>query len=252
MVAFQSVPDSGALALGGAELNAEEPRQARATGAGVPWQQWLGIPLNVALFVLLMVLGWGDPRGFFAHPARTGGVVVLALMLPVMTLCTAGRSRGVRHAPDWKPFFPMLVAHSLFTAYLMPWMDARNVWVLPDSDALRWTGLAFLVAGALLRIGPMMNLGRRFSAAVAIQDGHRLQTGGWYAMVRHPSYLGILLLDVGFAALFRSALGFALLPLVFWMFKKRMDVEEALLLDQFGGEYRDYMNRTARLVPGVY
>jgi protein-S-isoprenylcysteine O-methyltransferase Ste14 len=218
----------------------------------VPWQQALGIPLNVVLFILLMVLGWGNVRGFFAHPARTGAVLVLVLMMPVMTFRTGGRSRGVRHAPDWKPFFPMLVAHSLFTAYGMPYMDARNLWVIPGEDVLRWSGLALLAAGGWLRIGPMMELGRRFSSAVAIQADHRLHTGGFYAAVRHPSYLGILLMDLGFAGLFRSVLALLLLPLVFWMFKRRMDVEEALLQEQFGSEYREYVDRTARLVPGVY
>jgi protein-S-isoprenylcysteine O-methyltransferase Ste14 len=218
----------------------------------VPWRQAVGIPLNVALFVVLMVLGWGDARGFFAHPARVGAAVVLALMVPVMTLCTAGRSRGVAHAPDWKPFFPMLVAHSLFTAYVMPWMDARNVFVLPGGDGLRWVGLALLATGALLRLGPMVELGRRFSSKVAIQAGHSLHTGGWYSGVRHPSYLGILLMDLGFAGVFRSAVALALMPLVFWMFKRRMDVEERFLIDRFGDEYRAYMRRTARIVPRVY
>ena len=43
-----------------------------------------------------------------------------------------------------------------------------------------------------------------------------------------------------------------LLPIVFYMFKKRMDIEESLLLQEFGEEYREYMKRSARLVPGVY
>jgi len=39
---------------------------------------------------------------------------------------------------------------------------------------------------------------------------------------------------------------------VFWMFKRRMDVEEGFMTEQFGPAYRDYMGRTARLMPGVY
>jgi len=50
----------------------------------------------------------------------------------------------------------------------------------------------------------------------------------------------------------RSAPAVALLPLVFWMFKRRMDVEEAFMTGRFGDEYRDYAARTARLLPGVY
>jgi protein-S-isoprenylcysteine O-methyltransferase Ste14 len=219
---------------------------------GRSWRQLVGIPLNVLSFLLLIVMGWGSWSGFFAHPVRVGVVAIHLLMLPVMTLCTAGRSRGLKHASDWRPFFPLLVFHSLLTAWVMPAMDARDLWTLPGGDALRWTGLAFLAAGAALRVWPMIELGSRFASVVALQEGHRLTTRGVYALVRHPSYVGILLMDVGFAGVFRSTVAVLLLPMVFWMFSRRMDVEERFLLEEFGGEYRAYMARTARLLPLVY
>ncbi len=218
----------------------------------VPILQAVGIPLNVLLFLLLMVMGWGSVRGFFAHPVRVGVVVLHVLMIPVMTFSTSGRSRGLRHAPDWRPFFPLLVLHSLFTAYVMPYMDAREIAVLPGRDALRWTGFALLALGVLFRMGPMLELGRRFVSVVALQPEHSLHTSGFYSRLRHPSYLGILLMDLGFAGVFRSSLALLLMPVVFWMFKRRMDAEEAFLAAQFGDEYRAYMVKTARLLPGVY
>jgi protein-S-isoprenylcysteine O-methyltransferase Ste14 len=220
--------------------------------ARVPLKQLIGIPLNVLLFLLLMVMAWGSWSGFFAHPVRVGVVIVHLLMMPVMTLCTAGRSRGVKHAPDWRPFFPLLMAHSLFTAWIMPYMDARDLYVLPGGDPIRWIGLAILSCGAALRVWPMMSLGGRFASVAAIQAGHSLKTSGVYRLVRHPSYVGILLMDVGFALVFRSSIAVLLLPIVFWMFKRRMDVEESLLVEEFGAEYRGYMGRTSRLLPGVY
>jgi protein-S-isoprenylcysteine O-methyltransferase Ste14 len=199
-----------------------------------------------------MVLAWGSWSGFVASPVRVGVIVVHLLMIPVMTLCTSGRSKGLDHAPDWKPFFPLLVFHSLFTACAMPWLDARDLWVWPGGDVLRWAGLVVLTAGVTLRLGPMLALGRRFASVVALQPDHALATTGFYARVRHPSYLGILLMDVGFAGVFRSMPAVVLLPLVFWMFKRRMDVEEGFMIARFGDEYREYSARTARLVPGVY
>jgi protein-S-isoprenylcysteine O-methyltransferase Ste14 len=87
---------------------------------------------------------------------------------------------------------------------------------------------------------------------VARQEGHSLETSGIYAFVRHPSYVGILLMDIGFAGIFRSSIALLLLPVVFWMFKRRMDVEESFMVGEFGEDYRDYMKRTPRLAPGVY
>lgn len=220
--------------------------------SGVSWRQAIGIPLNVLLFLFLMVMGWGSWQGFFAHPVRVGVVLLHLLMIPVMTFSTSGRSKGLKHSPDWRPFFPLLVFHSLFTAFVMPYMDARDLWVLPGGDALRWVGLVVLAIGVALRLGPMLELGRRFVSVVALQPDHTVHTGGFYTWVRHPSYLGILLMDLGFAGVFRSVVALALMPVVFWMFKRRMDVEEAFMVDQFGSQYRDYMGRTRRILPGVY
>ena len=217
-----------------------------------PLAQLIGIPLNVLTFLLLMLMGWGSVAGFLAHPVRIGVIVLHLVMIPVMTFSTSGRSRGLKHTPDWRPFFPLLVGHSLFTAFVMPYMDARNLWVLPGGDVTRWLGLALLTIGVSLRLGPMIELGRRFVSVVALQPGHTLHTRGFYRWVRHPSYLGILLMDLGFAGVFRSTVALALMPVVFWMFKRRMDVEEGFMVEQFGEPYRAYMTQTARLVPSVY
>jgi protein-S-isoprenylcysteine O-methyltransferase Ste14 len=214
--------------------------------------QAIGIPLNVGLFLLLMVMAWGSWDGFFAHPVRVSVVALHLIMIPIMTLSTSGRSKGLKHSPDWKPFFPLLMFHSLFTAWVMPYMDARDLWVLPGGDVLRWVGLFVLASGVALRLGPMIELGRRFVSVVAVQPGHSLHTRGFYERVRHPSYLGILLMDLGFAGVFRSALALALMPMVVWMFRRRMDVEETFMVEQFGPEYREYMARTQRILPGVY
>jgi protein-S-isoprenylcysteine O-methyltransferase Ste14 len=216
------------------------------------WRQIVGIPLNVFMFLFLMMMGWGSVSGFFAHPVRQGVVILHLIMIPIMTFSTSGRSRGIRHTPDWKPFFPLLVFHSLFTALLMPYMDARNLWVLPGGDTLRWVGLVVLTLGVSLRLGPMMELGRRFVSVVALQDDHTLHTRGFYRWMRHPSYLGIILMDLGFAGVFRSTIALLLMPVVFWMFKRRMDVEEGFMVEQFGDSYRTYMGSTARLLPRVY
>ena len=234
-----------------AEMNDATGGGGRRTAAP-SWRQLLGIPLNVLLFLLLMVMGWGSWDGFFAHPVRVGVVVLHLLMIPVMTWSTSGRSRGLKSAPDWRPFFPLLVFHSLFTAFLMPYMDARDLWVLPGGDVTRWAGFTVLALGVTLRLGPMLELGRRFVSVVAVQEGHTLHTSGFYAAVRHPSYLGILLMDLGFAGVFRSVVALALMPVVFWMFKRRMDVEEGFMIDHFGAGYRDYMGRTKRILPGAY
>jgi protein-S-isoprenylcysteine O-methyltransferase Ste14 len=95
-------------------------------------------------------------------------------------------------------------------------------------------------------------LGRRFSGLVAIQPGHTLQTQGIYAVIRHPSYLGLLVNALGWAMVFRSGLGVLLVAVTLVPLLARIRSEERLLASEFGAEYDRYRAHTARLVPGIY
>jgi len=79
-----------------------------------------------------------------------------------------------------------------------------------------------------------------------------LVTDGLYRVIRHPSYLGLLLGLNGWALLFRSAIGVLVSLLFFPLLLARMNSEEALLESEFGEQYADYRRRTSRLVPFVY
>ena len=99
----------------------------------------------------------------------------------------------------------------------------------------------------------MFVLGRRFSGLVAIQPGHRLVTDGIYGVIRHPSYLGLLVnaarLGAGVSLGRRRRCSTALTVVILI---GRIRSEEALLQSQFGAEYDAYRARTWRLVPGLY
>jgi hypothetical protein len=99
---------------------------------------------------------------------------------------------------------------------------------------VRYAGLALYVVGVILRIAPVFVLGRRFSGLVAIQEGHELVTGGLYRFIRHPSYLGLLLGQLGWVLVFRSAIGVLVALLLLPPLVARMNSEEALLQSEFG------------------
>jgi protein-S-isoprenylcysteine O-methyltransferase Ste14 len=87
---------------------------------------------------------------------------------------------------------------------------------------------------------------------VAIQPGHALVTTGVYGVIRHPSYLGLLINSLGWALAFRSGVGVLLTALLIPPLLARIRAEETLLHSQFGGEYDAYRSRTWRLIPGLY
>jgi len=95
-------------------------------------------------------------------------------------------------------------------------------------------------------------LGRRFSGLVAIQPEHRLVSSGLYGVIRHPSYLGLFVLSLGWGLAFRSGVGVILAVLTLPVVLARIDAEERLLSETFGAEYDAYRARTWRLIPYVY
>ncbi|KAJ7133351.1 hypothetical protein C8R44DRAFT_663896 [Mycena epipterygia] len=58
-------------------------------------------------------------------------------------------------------------------------------------------GTGLLVAGATIRIRCFREMGRHFTFALSLRDGHRLITTGPYAVVRHPSYTGVIMVVLG-------------------------------------------------------
>jgi protein-S-isoprenylcysteine O-methyltransferase Ste14 len=215
------------------------------------WRLAFGVAASALFSTVLMLAGWGDARSFLAHPARAGTLVLSLLAAPVV-LRTAGTGPGVKSVPDERWFFPVLGLYGLGVTLLLPFLDARSLASLPGGDVLRYAGLVVFAVGAFLRAVSMWVLGPRFAGVVALQEGHRLETRGLYARVRHPSYLGLLLVNLGLVGVFRSALGLALLPVPLLLLVRRIRREEEFLLAEFGDDYRAYRARTACLLPGVY
>jgi protein-S-isoprenylcysteine O-methyltransferase Ste14 len=135
--------------------------------------------------------------------------------------------------------------------YLPAYADRKDFWTL-DGEGTRWLGVALFAVGGALRIWPVFVLGSRFSGLVAIQPGHTLVTSGIYGVIRHPSYLGLLVNSLGWSLAFRSGVGIVLTGLIIPPPLARIHAEERLLHRRFGAEYDAYRARTSRLIPGLY
>jgi protein-S-isoprenylcysteine O-methyltransferase Ste14 len=125
---------------------------------------------------------------------------------------------------------------------------------LPGDQPL-WllVGAVLIVAGLLVRRGAMRTLSELFTFEVEIAGDHRLVESGIYRRIRHPGYLGQILVFLGAAVALANALGVvAMLVATLVAFGWRIRVEEAALAARFGDAYEAYRRRTSRLVPGIY
>ena len=206
---------------------------------------------GVLVYLGLAVLGWGGFGAFFASPARIALVVATVAMVVAALFSSGNLSTGEREDRSNRWIIGALGLIGLLSAWLPAYTDRKEFWVL-DGDAVRWIGVALYAGGGALRLWPVFVLGRRFSGLVAIQPGHALVTGGIYSVIRNPSYVGLLVLSLGWALAFRSGVGVLLALLNIPPLVARIRSEEKLLRAHFGEEYEAYRARTWRLIPGVY
>jgi protein-S-isoprenylcysteine O-methyltransferase Ste14 len=124
---------------------------------------------------------------------------------------------------------------------------------LHGADWLKPLSLGLFLAGLAIRHIAIFTLGKAFSVNVAIRPEQTVQRTGIYRFVRHPSYLGMLVifLAVGLETRNWASLLAVLIPTTCALLY-RIHVEEAALLNHFGPDYATYADETKRLIPGVY
>jgi protein-S-isoprenylcysteine O-methyltransferase Ste14 len=114
-------------------------------------------------------------------------------------------------------------------------------------------GTVVVALGLALRTWAVHVLGRFFKFTVVVQVDHQVVDTGPYRLIRHPSYTGLLMIELGLGIALGTWLSIPaclLPPLV--AFSIRLLTEEQVLARELGEPYRAYMARTKRLIPGVW
>ena len=84
------------------------------------------------------------------------------------------------------------------------------------------------------------------------QKGMDLRTTGLYGIVRNPIYLGEVLWCLGWAIMFRSVIGVALVPLWWAGLLILILIEEESLERSLGQTYLEYKKQVrGRIIPGL-
>ncbi len=143
----------------------------------------------------------------------------------------------------------IVAAYTLASVSPLLLRRSRRV-VLPRAAAV--AGLAIQAAGLALRLWSMRTLRSSYSRTLQTQERQCLVESGPYSVVRHPGYLGSVLVWVGFALTSRNlrVVG-AVIALVGGAYRRRIAVEERLLRRDLPG-YAGDSERTHKLIPFVW
>lgn len=173
----------------------------------------------------------------------------------------------IQHEPFWKQtgaqilheekgdrsFWAILPGFLLvFFAPPLEWLYLQAV--LPRAFWLQIAGLVLVLAGLVLHFWARSHIRGLYSGHVEVRSDARLVRSGPYRVIRHPGYMGFLLMTLGVALGYSSWIGLAaILVLLLPGFAYRIKVEEVMLMEQFGEEFKQYTRETRkRLIPGIW
>src|SRR4051794_12310073 len=127
-----------------------------------------------------------------------------------------------------------------------------NLRIIPHNDEVLVSAAVLCVCGLALCLSARAVLGRNWSGTVTVKENHELIVRGPYRLVRHPIYTGLLAMLLATAmqqGRIAGIVGFVLVFISLWI---KLSTEEEVMLKNFSDVYRDYQQRTKRIIPFVF
>jgi protein-S-isoprenylcysteine O-methyltransferase Ste14 len=197
------------------------------------------LPSSAVAAVILMVLYAIQSEIRFGQRARTmrTGAADRKSTLAV-SLCAAVPIVG---------FVLAMKANSSFATLLPRWFRGA---VLPGAPVIAWVGVVFAACGIALRLWAVLKLRERYTRTLFIQHEHAIERGGPYRWLRHPGYLGSLLVLNGIALASGNWITLlASLIATLAAYTYRIKVEDEMLVTAFGNPYAQYHREVSALIP---
>lgn len=193
-----------------------------------------------------LFISWFPSSAF----ANTFALIVIAALLSdqVVPRLRGGRGFSLGQARDRGSYLGIQAAG--FVGSLVALLFRyRAFGVVPPW--VQTLAIPLLILGTLTREWAIFLLGPFFSRSVKIEQGHRLIEAGPFRWIRHPAYTGMLIMDSAIVLGIGTWAGAGFMLLIMLSATLyRIRVEENALVQAFGDEYRAYMKRTWRLLPG--
>ncbi len=172
---------------------------------------------------------------------------------------------------DWRSFgafsaflialFTEMYGFPLTIYLLSGWLTSRFPgvdWMSHDAGHLPemlfgWQGNPhfgpFHVLSAIVLAGGFWLLAAAWNVLYRAQRSHRFATTGPYARLRHPQYVGFVLIMLGFLLQWPTLMTLLMFPVLVTMYVLLARREDREALAEFGEEYRRYAARTPAFLP---
>ncbi|MHA1481155.1 MAG: isoprenylcysteine carboxylmethyltransferase family protein, partial [Candidatus Thorarchaeota archaeon] len=114
---------------------------------------------------------------------------------------------------------------------------------------IRWCGVGIALAATGLLLTTHRTLGPQYSVKQEIQKEHVLISEGIYNQIRHPMYTSFITFSLAVSIISSNLLLIIFAIIVALPFPWMARKEEEMLIEQFGQDYTEYMQRTGRFFP---
>ncbi|SFM81349.1 Protein-S-isoprenylcysteine O-methyltransferase Ste14 [Halopseudomonas yangmingensis] len=172
---------------------------------------------------------------------------------------------------DWRSFgafsaflvalFAEMYGFPLTLYFLAGWLQTRYPgidWFAHDSGHLLemlfgWQAVPhfgpFHLLSLLLIGAGFYLIAKAWRVLYAAQQAGELACTGLYAHVRHPQYIGFVLIMFGFLLQWPTLLTLVMFPVLLWMYARLAASEEREVEARFADAWRAYALRTPRFIP---
>ena len=196
------------------------------------------------------------------------GLVLINSAIFIMFAFTFFKPKTSR---DWRSFgafsaflvalFTEMYGFPLTLYFLSGWLQTRYPdvnWLSHDAGHLLemlfgWKanphfGPFHIVSNTMIFLGFLL-ISAAWRVLYEAQREGRLAVTGPYAYVRHPQYVGFVMIMFGFLLQWPTLLTLAMFPVLVWMYARLARAEERDAIDSFGDAYRRYAAHVPAFIP---
>jgi len=213
---------------------------------------------SIAIIIFGIILSsWGidDISGLLAHPARVALLSLLIAQFIVMFFFIS---------PKWMFHSGILsntcqVKENCLIGYLgimavilfliiSPFSDRKAWMLLAGGDFFRYLGVMLFILGNILIFWKAIHISKKVLEFGNLAK-NQLITDGPFKYIRHPYYVGLIMICISIPLVFVSSLGLLLALFASTALLEQIAREERILMRHYKEEWLDYIKKTKRLIP---